>query len=84
MKLYLSPRGFFTRALWIAVAFLVVSLLGWRDETRFLSGTPASAGRGVIYAFVWFAFVLGAPVLAIGAAVFAALERRAAGNGGPT
>lgn len=80
MKLYFSPRGFLVRALLIAVAFAVVHVLGWREETRFLSGTPASASLGAIYAFIYFGFVLIAPTLVLAAGIFAVLERLACGR----
>jgi phosphotransferase system glucose/maltose/N-acetylglucosamine-specific IIC component len=75
VKLFVSPRGFLVRALLIALAFGVVHALGWREETRFLSGTPASLRLGVFYLFFYFAFVLVAPTLVLGAGIFAVLER---------
>ena len=75
MKLHLSPRGLLVRALLIALAFEVVHALGWRDETRFLSGTPGSARLGILYVFLYFAFVLIAPALVLAGGVLAILER---------
>jgi hypothetical protein len=73
VKLHLTPRGYLVRAVLISVAFGVVHFLGWRDETRFLSGTPASPILGVTYAIVYFLFVLAAPTLVIAAAILSVL-----------
>jgi hypothetical protein len=77
--MFVSPRGYLVRALLIAVAFALVHALGWRQETRFLSGTPAAVVPGLIYLCLYFAFVLGAPALVLGAGIFAVMERRARG-----
>lgn len=79
----LSPSGFAARAVWIALAFAICHVAGWRDDVSFLSGTePAgAAGRemgvflGVAYLATYFAFVLGVPILLIGAGVFVGMER---------
>ena len=73
-----SPGGFLVRALLVALAFGIVHVLGWREETRFLSGTPASALEGVLYLLAYFAFVLLAPTLVLGAGILAVLDALAA------
>jgi len=80
VKPFFTPRGFAVRALVIVVAFAVVHALGWREETRFLSGTKANALEGLVYALLYFSTVLVAPTLVLGAAIFAALERLACGK----
>ena len=75
MKIEITPRGLLVRAALFAAAFGVVHVLGWREETRFLSGTPSNVTLGVIYGFFYFAFVLGVPTLVIGAGVLAIVER---------
>jgi len=72
-----TPLRLFSAALIVAGALAGAHALGWRDETRFLSGTPASLERGALYALLWFGAVLGAPVLALAAALLAVFERLA-------
>jgi hypothetical protein len=71
----LSPRTFVVWALVIALAFGFAHAVGWREETRFLSGTPASVLQGLVYALLYFAFVLIAPTLVIAGGILAVLER---------
>jgi hypothetical protein len=72
-----SPQGLANRAALIVVAFAALHLGGARASTSFLSGTsPGTAAEGLLgglYAICWFATVVGAPVLAIAAVVFAFL-----------
>lgn len=60
----------------IALAYLALSLLGWRVYTAFLCGTfvagesaTACLVKGAAYACTYFAYVLAAPALLIGAGV---------------
>lgn len=72
-----TPRGWIVRAWLILITLLVLHLLGWREETRIISGTGApkdlagelAALRGVIYGFVYFLGVIVAPILILGAAI---------------
>ncbi len=74
-----SPEGFVVRAVAIAVLFLVCHLLGLRQYTTIASGSaPPSLGSesvgaalGVIYIAAYFGFVVLAPILLIGAGLFA-------------
>lgn len=79
---FASPAGFFRTALVIAACFGLAHAAGLREHTRFLSGTePAGAGgdaeaaMGVLYTLLYFAFVIAAPIFAVGALVFAGLNR---------
>ena len=76
MKLF-TPSGFLARAAAIVLAFGLAHALGWREETRFLSGTPANAKLGALYLLLYFGAVLVAPSLAFGAAFLALFDRRA-------
>lgn len=66
-----TPRWLVARAALIAVVYLVVHWVGWRDYASFLSGTTPGGGdfnnphglMGVFYITCHFAFVLLAPVL---------------------
>ncbi len=79
----LTPDGFLVRAALVAVFFAVCHLAGWRENTTFLSGTPASADTGVnssavlgvIYMAGYFGFVLLTPIFVIAAGILFALER---------
>ncbi len=75
MNFHVTPRGLARRAAMIGAAFLVAHLAGLRDHASFLSGTASNASLGVIYVCLYFGAVLVAPPLAIGAGVFALLER---------
>jgi hypothetical protein len=75
-----SPRSFVVLAIAIAVLFGVAHAVGLREHTSILSGTSLaveSAAAGVIYTLLYFAFVLGAPILILAAAIFWGLSRRA-------
>jgi hypothetical protein len=68
---FFSPAGLTRRALLIALLFAICHLLGWREHTTFLSGTPADASIGVgasavlglIYMATYFGVVLLTPIL---------------------
>ena len=77
----LSPMGMLAGALVLVLLFAVAHALGFRDGVSVLSGKmpsgDASAGGGVVYALLYFAAILVAPILAI-AAMIAWLLRIAA------
>lgn len=75
MKVDLSPRGLLTAGLGLAAAFAVAHVLGLREQTRFLSGTPSNVFLGALYALLYFATVLLVPPLLIAALFSAALGR---------
>jgi hypothetical protein len=66
------PLIWLATAVALAIVFGVFHLLGWRDDTRIISGTVAASGddailRGTGYAAAYFAAVLLSPILALGA-----------------
>ncbi len=74
----LSPRGFLTTAAMLAVLFGICHVAGLREYASVLCGQLPEGNElavpfGAIYVLFYFAFVLLAPVLVLGAAVFAAL-----------
>lgn len=79
----LSPRGWLLRAAALLALFGAMHLLGWRDDTRILSGTatPGVAGagasilRGIAYGLAYFAAVLVCPILILAAGAYALLAR---------
>ena len=74
----LAPKTWVILALSILAAFAVVHFLGWRDDTRFISGTTApdfTLVRGMIYALAYFGAVLAAPILLLAAALQLAFRR---------
>ncbi len=82
---WLSPAGFVVAAAAIALLYGVAHLLGLREDTTVLSGTAPAGGAagvalGLAYVGLHFAFVVGAPVLVLGAAIFRASERLARGR----
>lgn len=77
---WLSPPGFLVATAVIGVLYGAAHLLGLREDASFLSGTAPPGGAagvllGLVYVALHFAWVVGAPILALGAAVLAALER---------
>ena len=75
-----TPGGFLKIAATFAAVYLAVHLLGWREQTSFLSGTmpQGTAGtefavKGILYVLAHFAFVLGTPVFLLAAGVFTLL-----------
>lgn len=76
-----SPKGFLIRAVLISVAYAVCHAAGLREYTTFLSGTTDGGNLnqtivlGVTYMAVYFAFVLGVPILLIAAGVMWGVER---------
>ncbi len=79
----LSPKGLLLRAAALTGMFLIVHLAGLREYTVILSGTsPTGIPRdawggslGVAYVVLYFSFVLGVPILLLGAALFMAIQR---------
>jgi hypothetical protein len=77
-----TTRGWVVRALLILAMLAVLYLLGWRADTRIISGTGApkdlagelAALRGVIYGLVYFLGVIVAPILILGAGIRWVLE----------
>jgi hypothetical protein len=76
---FLSSTGFVSHAILILTVFAALHLLGWRDDTRILSGTslPSSGAvfRGFLYAASYFAAVILAPILLLAGAIQAAIQR---------
>lgn len=80
----LSPVSFLAGAAVITLALAGVELAGWREHTTFLSGTAitvqseyaSSVLRGILYLLAYFGAVLIAPILVLGAGIFALLSRR--------
>lgn len=71
---------FFALAIWIAFALLYA--IGARDHVSVLSGTPVpgvplaiAAPLGALYVLAWLGAVLLAPILAIGGALRALVDR---------
>ena len=83
-----TPAGLNTRALLIAVIFVICHLLGWRELTTFLSGTSAGAGTGVgasavlglLYMAAYFGLVLLTPVLLLASLLLLAWNSPANGS----
>jgi hypothetical protein len=80
---FLSPKDLVKRAVLIVCAFAVAHLLGLREFTSVLNGTTgsmdmswqAAAIRGVIYIFLYLAFILLVPTLLLAAAIAAAIRK---------
>ena len=78
-----SLQGFLFRAAIIAVVFAICHLLGWREHTTFLTGTPTaaetglstSATLGTFYMAAYFAFVLLTPILLVAASILFVWQR---------
>jgi hypothetical protein len=76
---FLSPPGLLLRAGILLAAFGAFHLLGWRDDTRVLSGTSApsegAVARGMLYAAAYFSAVLLCPILILAAAIQMVMQR---------
>jgi hypothetical protein len=73
-----SPRGFLATAAAIGVLYGLAHLAGLRDDTAILSGTAPPSGvpaLGLVYVALHFAWVIGVPVLGLGALVFWGMDR---------
>ena len=81
-----SPKGFLARAIFISAAFLIFHAIGLRQYTTILSGTSQSGDTadmwavfvGMTYIVLYFAFVLGVPILILASAVFSLVQIGAA------
>ena len=78
----ISPLGFLATAAVLGGIYCLLHLLGWREQVGFLSGNlpPGDAMKwpllqGAIYLLAYFAFVLGVPILVLGAVIFSVLSR---------
>jgi len=82
-------KGLCTRAVFLALAFLLLHLLGLREYTGFLCGTYMTPGSmsqlsawiGAMYMLSYIGFVILVPILAM-AGVLIWLYARASGNPG--
>ncbi len=77
----MSRRAALLGALIAVAILLVVHALGMREDVSVLSGTApaggaASALPGVIYVLAWFAALVVAPILALGALFDFVLEKK--------
>jgi hypothetical protein len=77
-----TPPGFLAIAISLAILCLACHLLGWREHAALLSGTalPGEHGNlhlamGIVYVLCYLALVLVAPVMLLGAGIFALLLR---------
>ncbi len=83
-----TPRGWAVRASLIITVFVVLHLLGWRTDTKIISGTSPlkdfasklAAARGVIYGLAYFGAVVLAPILLIAAGIARLLPMRSGTN----
>ncbi|MDQ6632258.1 MAG: hypothetical protein M3Y82_10970 [Verrucomicrobiota bacterium] len=74
-----SPAGFFSWAILLVLFFAFCHFADWREHTSFISGTSGSETisakksslLGLIYLISYFGFVLAAPILVLGATIFA-------------
>jgi hypothetical protein len=77
---WISPPGLLVAAAVIGVLYGAVHLMGLRDDACILSGTAPPGGDagvvlGLVYVGLHFAWVVVAPVCALGAGVLWVLER---------
>jgi hypothetical protein len=82
VKGVLSPKGLLLAAALFALVFALAHAFGLRAYTAILSGTsppggdgPEAWALGVGYVLAYFAAMVGAPILALGAALLAGLGR---------
>ncbi|HUX02895.1 MAG: hypothetical protein WBD63_11515 [Phycisphaerae bacterium] len=75
----ISPGGLVAVAAFIAMAYGVGHVLGWREYVSSVFATSAGSSShiimGLLYAIAYFGFVLVAPLLVLAAALFAILSR---------
>jgi len=76
----ISPGGFLIYAAVLSIVFGVAHLFGLRENVSFLSGTLTGASSmslfwGVVYAALYFMFVLLVPILILAAGIFYVLQR---------
>ena len=73
----LSAKVWVVLALGILAAFALFHALGWRDDTRFISGAAPlgfTMVRGLIYALAYFGAVILAPILLLAALLLSVLR----------
>src|SRR5262245_11860479 len=81
-KIAISPRGLLFRATLIGLFFLIVHVLGFKQHTTFLTGTPVDGATslnqtilfGVVYLAAYFSFVIVAPILILAAGILSVLD----------
>lgn len=79
----LSPLGLLLRAAGIAAVFAILHAFGLREYATILCGSSPTGGPvdgiaavfALAYILFWFLFVLGVPILALGAGLQALLLR---------
>ncbi len=75
------PAGWLGSAVLFLAVFGVFHVLGWRDDTSFLTGTVPTKGadamvvRGMLYSVAYLAAVLVSPILILAALLRVVLER---------
>ena len=80
-RIFLRPAGWLGSAICLLAVFVVLHLLGWRDDMSFLTGTvsPTRADlmilRGTMYGLSYLAAVIVSPILILAAVLRAILER---------
>ncbi|MFH0878878.1 MAG: hypothetical protein V2A34_04125 [Lentisphaerota bacterium] len=80
----LSPEGLISRAILLAVVFMLLNMAGLRDYTSYLCGTfntPGVMSRwsvflGAIYMLGYLGAVVVAPILLMAAMLYAWITRR--------
>jgi len=74
-----NPSSLLLRAAFLLVVFATFHIVGWRDDTRILSGTslPSDSAvvRGLLYAAAYFTAVIICPILILTAAIQTAMQR---------
>ena len=79
-----SPAFLLSRAVFICIVYVAVTLAGWRDYTTFLSDTVVGSDAhrsgllGVLYLLIYFTFVLAVPIMVIAAALLVAVNKMTA------
>lgn len=79
---WFSPGFFLSRALFIALIYVIVNAAGLVEYTTFISGTVEGASPtqaallGLFYMMVYFAFVLVAPILVIAAGLLLFVRKK--------
>jgi hypothetical protein len=74
----LAPRTWVALALGLLGALAVFHLLGWRDDTRFISGSAPvnfTVVRGLLYALAYFGAVVASPILLLAASLLTFYRR---------
>jgi hypothetical protein len=85
-------KGLCTRALFLALAFMLLHLFGLREYTSFLCGTYVTPGAtsqlsalvGVMYMLSYIGFVILAPILVMAGGLLRLRDRFAGNPAGPS